>query len=71
MNPEENKNIIPEQEESSIDFAQIFVAIKKRKRLYYKVLPITFVIAAFIALSIPNYYQCEVKLSPELSSRRR
>lgn len=59
-----------EQEESSIDFGQIFAAIKKRKRLYYKVLPIAFVLACIYALGLPNYYNCEVKLSPELSSKR-
>lgn len=59
-----------EQEESSIDFSQIFAAVKKRKRLYYKVLPIAFVLACIYALGLPNYYKCEVKLSPELSSKR-
>ena len=39
----------------------------KHKRLYYKVLPITFVVAAILMLSIPNYYKCEVMLAPELS----
>lgn len=58
-----------EQEESSIDFGQIFAAIKKRKRLYYKVLPIAFVLACIYTLGLPNYYNCEVKLSPELSSK--
>jgi len=54
-------------QESSIDFGKIFKDILKHKRLYYKVLPITFVIAAFLLLSLPNYYKCEVKLSPEMS----
>ena len=67
---EENKYIEEQEEESSIDFGKIFRDLLKHKKLYYKVLPITFVIAAIFALSIPNYYQCEVKLSPELSSRR-
>lgn len=66
---EVNNNIV-EQEESSIDFGKIFQDIKKHKKLYYKVLPITFVLAAIYALSIPNYYNCTVKLSPELSSSR-
>mgnify|MGYP002521582718 CR=1 FL=1 len=58
-----------EQEESSIDFGAIWSAVKKRKKLYYKVLPITFVLACIYALGIPNYYTCEVKLSPELSTK--
>lgn len=55
-------------EESSIDFVKLWNDVLKHRRLYYKVLPITFVIAAIIMLSIPNYYNCEVKLSPEMSS---
>ena len=61
---------IEEQEESSIDFGKIFQDIKKHRRLYYKVLGITFVVAAIIALTTPNYYKCEVMLSPELSTKR-
>ena len=55
------------EEESSIDYGKIFKDLLKHKKLYYKVLPITFVIAAILLLSIPNYYKCEVKLSPEMS----
>lgn len=54
-------------QESSIDFGKIFNDLLKHKKLYYKVLPITFVIAAILLLSLPNYYKCEVKLSPEMS----
>ena len=57
-----------EKEESSIDFGKIFKDLLKHKRLYYKVLPITFVVASILALSIPNYYNCTVMLSPEMSS---
>ena len=55
------------EEENSIDFGKIFKDLLKHKKLYYKVLPITFVIAAILLLSLPNYYKCEVKLSPEMS----
>lgn len=57
-----------EQEESSIDFGKIFQDLLKHKKLFYKVLPITLFVAAFITLSIPNYYDCTVKLSPEMTS---
>ena len=63
----ENQQI--EQEESSIDFGQIFAALKRHKRLYYKVLPIVFVLACIYTLGLRNYYTCEVKLSPELSTK--
>lgn len=68
---EENiKNTELLEEDSSIDFGKIFNDLKKHKRLFYKVLPITFVVAAILTLSLPNYYNCTVKLSPELSSSR-
>jgi uncharacterized protein YuzE len=60
-----NQEII--EEETSIDFGKIFKDLLKHKKLYYKVLSITFVIAAILLLSLPNYYKCEVKLSPEMS----
>ncbi len=67
---EDNKQLITEEEESSIDFGAIWQAIKRHHRLYFKVLPCAFVLAAIYALSLPNYYNCEVKLSPELSRGR-
>jgi uncharacterized protein involved in exopolysaccharide biosynthesis len=68
---EETKNIQEEQEESSIDFKKIFNDLWKYKMLYLKVLPAAFVVAAIYTLSLPNTYQCTVKLSPELSSSRQ
>ena len=68
---EENKNKeLNFEEESSIDFSKIWEALKKHKRLYYKVLPATFIVACFFLFSIPNYYSCTVKLSPELSGSK-
>lgn len=63
----ENPQLI-EQEENPIEFGKIYKDLLKHKKLYYKVLPITFFIVAFFTLSIPNYYNCEVKLSPEMST---
>lgn len=65
---EENKNITTQQveEESSIDFAAIWQAIKKHKKLYYKALGVGFIIGLIIAFSIPNSYNCQIKLAPEL-----
>ena len=67
---EERQYIEQEEEETSIDFAKIFQDLLKYKKLYYKVLPATFVIVALIALSLPNYYTCTVKLSPEMSGSK-
>lgn len=51
-------------------FAKLWTDVKKYKRLYYKVLPVTFIVAAIITLSMPNYYSCTVKLAPELSGAK-
>ena len=63
------EHLIPE-EESSIDFVKIFNDLKKYKKLYLKVLGIAAVVAVVYTISLPNYYKCTVKLSPEISSRR-
>ena len=63
-----NKNQALLEEESSIDFGKIFKDLLKHKTLYFKVLPVAFVLAAIYALSLPNYYSCQVKLAPELGS---
>ena len=55
---------------SGLDFVKIYQDLLKHKRLYYKVLPVAFVLAAVYALALPNYYSCTVKLSPELTSSR-
>ena len=64
---DETKNIEVIEEETSIDFGKIFKDLLKHKRLYFIVLPVAFVLAAIYALSLPNYYNCTVKLSPEMS----
>ena len=64
------ENYLIEEEESSIDFKKIFNDIVKHRMLYAKVLPIAFVLAAIYALAQPNYYNCIVKLSPEMSGSK-
>lgn len=59
-----------EAEESSIDFGKIFKDLLKHKRLYFIVLPVAFVLAAIYALSLPNFYNCSVKLSPEMGGSK-
>ena len=66
---EDVKKIDSMEEESSIDFVKIFKDLLKHKRLYFKVLPIAFILSAIYALSLPNYYNCTVKLSPEMSGK--
>ena len=58
------------QEENSINFRKLFKDIWKYKWRYVLVMILTFVVAAFFSISIPNYYKCTVKLSPEMASSR-
>ena len=55
---------------SSLSFSKLWQDVKKHRGLYYKVLPLTFVVAAIISLSIPNYYNCTVKLAPEIPGNK-
>lgn len=66
---EENKINPQIEEESSIDFGAIWAAIKKHRKLYYIVLPVTFVIMCIYTLSLPNYYKCSVTLAPEMGGK--
>ncbi len=69
---EENKTVSKQAKPKvNIDFGKIFKDLLKHKKLYYKVLPAAFILAAIYALSQPNYYTCKVLLSPEISSTSR
>lgn len=63
----ENKTATPKKK--PIDFGKIKLDLHKNKRLYYIVLPVVLALSAFYMFTIPNYYTCTVKLSPELSNR--
>ena len=71
MNENINNNQELIEEESSIDFGKIYKDLLKHKKLYIKVLPIAFLLAALYALSLPNYYNCTVKLAPELGANAK
>lgn len=60
----------PHQEKKVIDFMALFHSLWKYRKLYYKVLGITFVLALVYAFSLPKVYRCEVMLAPELSTTR-
>ena len=52
-----------------ISFKDIWSSLLKYKKLLIKVLGITFVVACFLLLCIPNYYNAKVTLAPELSGK--
>lgn len=59
-----------QQEKQPIDFMALFRSLWKYRKLYYKVLGITFVLVLIYVFSIPKVYRCEVMLAPELSTTR-
>jgi len=61
---EENKINNPEV----IDLRIVFKKIWNNRRLFYKVLPIVFVLSCIIILSKPRYYTSEVRLAPEMEN---
>ena len=70
MNETLNQLDSMEAQESSIDFGKLFRDLLKHKKLYFKVLAWTFIVACVYTLSLPNYYKCTVTLSPEMSGSK-
>jgi len=56
------------QQAKVIDIVAIIKRIYKNRTLYYKVLPIVFVLSCFYILSKPRYYRTEIKLAPEIGA---
>ena len=61
---EENKINNPDV----IDLRIIAKKIWDNKRLFYKVLPIVFVLSCIFILSLPRYYKSETRLAPEMEN---
>ena len=61
----EEKQVTQPKKIEPINFGAIWAAIKKHRKLYYKVLPVAFVLGCLIAISIPRYYKCKILLAPE------
>lgn len=53
------------QQPEIINLRQVTKRLWAHKRLFYKTLPIAFVISAIFIVSFPRYYNSEVKLAPE------
>lgn len=67
---EEQKQVKSSQKKTGIDFRLLWNAVWKYRRLYYKVLGVTFLLALVYVFSVPQVYKCEVRLAPELSTTR-
>ena len=51
-----------------IDLRLVAKKIWDNKRLFYKTLPVAFVLSCVYIFSLPRYYTSEVKLAPEMES---
>ena len=65
-----NNENIDKPVQKGIDFMHLAQLGWKHRRLYYKVLGITLVLALVYGFSLPKVYTCEVMLAPELSTAR-
>lgn len=56
----------PQQNE--FDIRPFFRQLWQRRKVFYWVLPITFILSSAVILCVPRYYTCEVILAPETQS---
>ncbi|MBP7358836.1 MAG: chain-length determining protein [Prevotella sp.] len=54
--------------EKKVDYKRVFKEITKRKKLYFIVLPVTFLVSCIYIYSIPRGYDSETKMAPEMES---
>lgn len=59
---EQNNN-----QQQVIDLSKIFRTIWKKRRTFYKVWAVTFVLACIWVFPKPRFYTCDVKLAPEMN----
>ena len=55
-------------ETPTLELGKLWLAVKKYRRLYYTVIPLTVVIVWLLTQCYPSYYRCKVTLVPESSS---
>lgn len=53
---------------TSIDYRAVFREVRKRRKLLYKVLAVTFVLSTLYIFCIPRYYTTDTKMAPETES---
>lgn len=51
-----------------IDLQKIASTLWEKKKVFYKVLPIVFVVSCLLIISVPRYYVSETKLAPEMDN---
>lgn len=58
-----------EQYYQGIDYRKVFKEIMKRKKIYFIVIPIVFVLSCIYTLSIPRSYTTDTELVPEVETK--
>lgn len=61
-----NQNYISQSDH--VDIIALFKTLWQRRKVFYWVWPITFVLSAALILCVPRYYKCTVHLAPEAQS---
>ena len=54
-----------------IEITDVWSDMKKHVGLYYILLPTAFVISLIYALSLPNFFTCQIMLSPEMDPNKK
>ena len=57
-----------QSEKEIIDLRVIFRRVKERRKLFYKTIPVAFVLASALILCVPRYYDTEASLAPEMDN---
>lgn len=57
--------MVENKEQKVINLREIVKKIWNRRKLFYKVIPITMVLSAIYIFPVPRYYTCSVMLAPE------
>lgn len=64
----EDKKITQAEEANGIDLGKLVLSLWKHWKLYVVTGSVALVLGVVVAISLPNYYQSEVVLAPEISS---
>lgn len=65
---EETRNMPDASQQNYVDIFELFRILKQRRKVFYWVLPITFVVSVALILCVPRRYTCEVILAPEVQN---
>lgn len=57
-----------DEKSPKLDLGKAWYAMKKHRRLYFRLLPLTTIVVMILSLGYPNYYRCKVTLVPEIET---